>query len=206
MKSMMQQPRIWDHYNILIIDDETSVLEQIQQDLYAEGFSLITANSAEKALKILKKQEVHVIVCDQKMPGGMSGTHFLSRVRKKWPNIVGLILSAYSEPEYVMSAVNEAQAFKYMLKPWDKQELIQRLVEALEYYQSKESQKQGLKMDRQLSQAYYELDIVMDEIHKSFISLCAVYNRTSEITGDIRKHLNSRLEDAGLPLLSAEDR
>jgi response regulator RpfG family c-di-GMP phosphodiesterase len=124
----------WRKYNILIVDDEPCILEQIEADLLFEGFSLFKATSGEEALQILDHQEIHVILCDQKMPGGMSGTEFLCEARNRYPYLIGIILSAFSEPEYLLSAINDAKAFHYLLKPWSKKELVKRLTQALQFY------------------------------------------------------------------------
>ncbi len=74
------------------------------------------------------------------MPG-MSGTEFLTHVKERWPMAVTMILSAFSESEDIIDAVNKAGAFQYMLKPIDKNDFVQRVVQALKYYYAEEERK-----------------------------------------------------------------
>lgn len=122
--------------SILIVDDEPGVLRQIERDLAVEDFHILTANSGEEALNVLQAQEVQVIVTDQKMGNGMLGTAFLTEARKLKPQLVGIVLSAYCEAKYVLQALNEARAFFYLLKPWNKNELIDCLNRALQLSRS----------------------------------------------------------------------
>jgi len=126
----------WKTYSILIVDDELDILNSIKNTLRLKGFKVSTAISGEEGLELLKQSPAQVVMSDQKMPGGISGTEFLCKVKDLYPHTVTMVLSAFSEPEYLLGAMNEARAYYYLLKPCAQDELIQRVTQALKRYQS----------------------------------------------------------------------
>lgn len=120
-------------YNILIVDDEKTVLSQLEQILKLNGFRVAAALSGDEGLEILKTFPAKLVISDQVMPK-MSGTEFLTKVKERHPAIVTMILSGFSEKEYIMDALNKAGAYQYLLKPWNADELIHRVTQALQFY------------------------------------------------------------------------
>ena len=99
-----------------------------------DGFTVITALSGEEGLSRLQEIPAKLVISDQKMAGGMSGTEFLTQVKSRFPDSLTMILSAFSEPEYLMDAVNNADVYQYILKPWNQDDLIHRVSQALQFY------------------------------------------------------------------------
>ncbi len=77
-------------YTILIVDDELTITEILTEALSREPYVILSAGSAEDALRLLAQRQVDVIISDEKMPG-MSGSEFLAVVRKKYPDTVRMI-------------------------------------------------------------------------------------------------------------------
>ncbi len=121
------------------------MVAQLSQLLSIEGFSVATAESGERGLDLLKTLPAKLVISDQMMPAGMSGTRFLSEVRKRYPDVVTMILSAYAEPEYILDAMNEAKTFYYLTKPWDDDDLIQRVHDALRFFHAGWTQRDQLE-------------------------------------------------------------
>ena len=144
----------WKTHNILIVDDEPSILESITETLEIKGFRVATATSGEAGLDFLKHSPAQVVISDQKMPSGMSGTEFLCKVRYQYPFAVTMILSAFTEPEYILGAMNEAKAYYYLKKPCPREELIEQVTQALKHYQSKlEARRRFERLRAQLIQS-----------------------------------------------------
>lgn len=118
---------------ILCVDDETGILQALKRLLRREPYRTLTANSADEALNILEKEKIHVIISDQRMPG-MDGTELFSRVRKKWPQIIRIILSGYTDIDTIAEAVNRGHIYKFILKPWNDQNLRLEIRQALDQY------------------------------------------------------------------------
>jgi two-component system response regulator HupR/HoxA len=114
---------------ILVVDDERQSQEALRRVL-ADEFQVLTASNADEAALVLDSELVHAILCDQRMPG-MQGVDFLKAVRDRWPDPVRMIISGYTSSEDVIAGINEAGIYQYITKPWDPDELIASLREAL---------------------------------------------------------------------------
>ena len=101
---------------VLVVDDEVRSLESLVRIL-EDDFEVLTAGNALEAEAILAREWVQVILCDQRMPG-MSGVEFLKQVREKWPDVVRMVISGYTDSEDIISAVNDAGIYQYITKPW----------------------------------------------------------------------------------------
>jgi len=108
---------------ILFVDDELQILRSITRLFMDTEYSIVIAESGKEALDILENQKVDVIVSDMKMPN-MNGYELLSQVKKRFPNIVRIILSGFSDERIVFDALQKNIAKLYILKPWENNVLI----------------------------------------------------------------------------------
>ena len=118
--------------SVLFVDDEDAILESLVRTTRKLNLTVETTNSAEKALEILNDRSFDVIVSDKNMPG-MNGNELLRLVADKWPETVRIMLTAYTELDDVIDAINGGKVWSYMRKPWDNEELKLALKQALEY-------------------------------------------------------------------------
>lgn len=118
---------------VLIVDDEQRSLESLQRIL-EDTFDVKTAASAEEAEEILEREWVQVILCDQRMPH-MSGVEFLKSVRERWPDVVRMIISGYTDAEDIIRSINEAGIYQYVMKPWQPESLILTLKSAVRLFE-----------------------------------------------------------------------
>jgi signal transduction histidine kinase len=123
-------PHLREHL-ILYVDDENA--NRVVFELTFKEFRLKCVSSAEEALEFITKESVAVLVTDQRMTG-MSGDELLRRVKELSPDTVRMILTAYSDIEPILAAVNEGLVARYVIKPWDRAELAEILRWALEAY------------------------------------------------------------------------
>ncbi|MDD1780705.1 sigma-54 dependent transcriptional regulator [Enterovibrio sp. ZSDZ35] len=114
---------------VLIVDDEPMSLQALRRVL-EEDFSVLTADNVADAQKVLSEIPVQVVVSDQKMPD-MSGTDFLANVRKQWPDVIRIILSAYTDPNDLIHGINEAGIYNFIPKPWQPEHLTLTLKNAV---------------------------------------------------------------------------
>jgi two-component system response regulator HupR/HoxA len=117
---------------ILVIDDEVRSQESLRRTL-EEDFTVFTAGSAEDAQRIMEREFVQVVLCDQRMPG-VSGVDFLKQVRSQWPDAVRIIISGYTDAEDIIAGINEAGIWQYVLKPWQPDQLLLILKSAAEMH------------------------------------------------------------------------
>lgn len=126
-----------DKKSVLFIDDEENLLHAIRRELFTHGYNVFTAINAEEAFTILDKYEVGVVVSDQLMPC-VDGATLLSRIKKKYPKSVRIIMSGNSDFETLQRAINIGEIFKFIPKPCDKNKLIKELDIAFSVYQENE--------------------------------------------------------------------
>jgi response regulator RpfG family c-di-GMP phosphodiesterase len=114
---------------LLIVDDEEGVLHTLARSLRYQ-YSIYTANRGQKALDIVMKTQIAVILTDQCMPE-MSGVTLMEHVARISPATMGVIISGYADTAAVLKATNQPNICGMLAKPWTSQELYNQLSEAV---------------------------------------------------------------------------
>jgi signal transduction histidine kinase len=116
---------------VLYVDDEMINLRVFEAN-FRTRFNVVTAQSAAEALEVLSQRaaQVAVLISDQRMPG-MSGVELLERARDAFPDVRRMLITAYSDMQAVMDAVNRGQVVRYFVKPWVKDDLAAALEDAI---------------------------------------------------------------------------
>ena len=127
---------------ILALDDDPTVLTLLKLNLLPEGYVLLLANTASEAFEMLARREVAVILCDQQMPG-MTGVDFLTAVRRMYPDTIRILLSAYEDFHVTRQAINAGAVYKFIEKPWKREDLRRTVEEAFASYQRTYTAKEG---------------------------------------------------------------
>ncbi len=114
---------------ILYVDDESINLELLQLT-FMDELDVITATTAREGMEILETQpDIHVIISDLKMPV-MNGLDFIKEVKSRNPEKVCMLLTGFMESEIMLEGFNKELIFRYMMKPWKKDELMKNIREA----------------------------------------------------------------------------
>ena len=111
---------------ILTVDDEPLVLNAIERDLrqqYRRDYRILKANSGSEALEAVRQLKqrndpITLFLADQRMPE-MSGTEFLDKARKLYPEARKVLLTAYADTEAAIASINTIGLDYYLMKPWD---------------------------------------------------------------------------------------
>lgn len=127
---------------ILIVDDELIIRESLAGWLERDGHNIMTADSGEKCLEILKKQSFDILLMDIKMDG-ISGVEVLKYVKEHYPDIDVIMITAFGSIPSSVEAM-KAGAYDYLLKPFDPNELGV-LIEKLIAHQSQKRENLYLK-------------------------------------------------------------
>lgn len=112
-------------FPILYVDDEPQNLTTLRYVL-GDEFTLLTAKSGAEAVQLFERENIAILMCDQRMPG-MTGVEVCKRVREIRPEVVRIIVTAYADLQAAVDAINEGQVARYVTKPWRNQELIDLL-------------------------------------------------------------------------------
>jgi DNA-binding NtrC family response regulator len=127
-------------YPILVVDDEQDNLDAFRFN-FRKTFDILTATSGAEALSVLADKDVAVVVTDQRMPK-MTGVELLREVRVRKPETVGIILTAFTDVDVLIEAINLGQVYRYITKPWDAKEVRGVLQYAIErFHLSRENQR-----------------------------------------------------------------
>ncbi len=119
---------------ILFVDDEENILKSLQRMLLDEEYQVLTADSGAAGLELLRREsDVGLIVSDQRMPG-MSGVEFLQQARQITPDAQRIVLTGHADISAAIGAINEGGAHRYLHKPWNDDELIRVIREAVVHY------------------------------------------------------------------------
>jgi two-component system response regulator HupR/HoxA len=111
-----------DQGTVLIVDDEPRVLDALEAILAAE-FRVLRAEGGEAALRLLDTEDIAVIITDYRMPG-MTGVEFLRRAQERASEAIRIVLTAYTDVDSLMEAINTARIYHFIPKPWDPHDLM----------------------------------------------------------------------------------
>jgi CheY-like chemotaxis protein len=116
---------------ILIVDDEETLTWSMSKSLSKDKdkFEVLVANSAEDALKVLEKEKIRLVITDIRMPG-ISGLDLLSKVRREYPDVKVIIMTAYGSPD-VQKEANVRGSLYYIEKPFEIKEIRQMILDSL---------------------------------------------------------------------------
>jgi len=118
---------------LLLVDDEANILTTLKRMFRQDGYNILSARSAAEAFELLALHEVHVILCDQRMPA-MSGTDFLDQVKEMYPDTLRIILSGYTDLKSIIDAINRGSIYRFYTKPWDNNVMRANLQAAFRHY------------------------------------------------------------------------
>ncbi len=119
-------------HTVLFVDDEVNILKALQRLLRSEHMNVLCASRAQEALALLDKQACQVVVTDQRMPE-MSGVDLLSQVRQRFPDIVRMMLTGYTEMDVAVDAINRGEIYRLITKPWNDDELRATIRQAFDH-------------------------------------------------------------------------
>ncbi len=156
---------------VLVIDDEIRSQEALRRTL-EEDFEVFCASSADEGMEILEMEQstagIRIVLCDQRMPG-TTGVQFLKEVRDRWPDIVRIILSGYTDAEDIITGVNEAGIWQYLLKPWQPEQLLLTLQRAADVWRLQQ-ENQRLSLDLRTAEPVLKkkVETKQDKVRSSF--------------------------------------
>jgi response regulator RpfG family c-di-GMP phosphodiesterase len=119
---------------ILIVDDEPIVLSALKETLEREHYHVVTSTSPTKALELVTRQEFSVIISDQRMPE-MTGLDFLTECKKHQPHASRILITAVLSLPTIIDAINKGEIFRFIAKPWLREELTATIRNAYQRYE-----------------------------------------------------------------------
>lgn len=154
-----------DKPTVLYVDDLPMNLKLFEAT-FKKDYDIILTEKPKEALEILKEKEIQVLVSDQRMPE-MTGTELLEIVAEKYPDIRRYLLTAFTDLETVIEAVNKGRVHGYIQKPMQPNEIRQSINASLEVYHLRKRNQQILKELEEVNEELMNMDGLKSEIINS---------------------------------------
>ena len=166
---------------IVYVDDERPNRIVFEQSFGAR-FNVRALPSGQAALELLRNETAAVLITDQRMPD-MSGHELLVKVKQLYPEMVRVVITAYSDLDPILAAVNEGLVARYIIKPWDRAELEQILLWSLEAF-TLGRQKSALQLRLMQTERLVTLGsmaaAVLHDLHQPLTNLTVNIERLAE--------------------------
>lgn len=139
---------------VLFVDDENQALKYFSK-AFKKEHTILTSNSVDDAINVLEEhhEEIAVVICDQRMPIKY-GIELLKYTHQNYPHIIRMLTTAYCDLEDSIHAINQAEVFRYIPKPWNLDDLNNQINLALKRYSDNTQigTNFDIDMDKQLQQ------------------------------------------------------
>lgn len=182
---------------ILCVDDEPNILSSLRRLFRAKGYQVLTAEGGHAGLKILETEVVDLVISDMRMPE-MDGAQFLELVRASWPDTVRILLTGYSEVHAIIAAINRGEIHRYIAKPWEENDLVLVVQQALERKslideklrlevltraQNDELKNLNASLEDKVAERTQELNLANEKLKENFIISIKVFSALIESRG-----------------------
>lgn len=184
---------------LLFIDDEANILAALKRLFRPLGYNILTAESGAEALALLEQETVDLVVCDMRMPA-MTGAEVLEQARLKWPDVVRILLTGYSDLESTVAAINRGEIYRYIAKPWNDNDIAltvrdalehkyllaeKRRLEALTRHQNEELKALNASLEDKVRQRTGELRVALNSLEQTHVQLQKDYFSTIQVFANL---------------------
>ncbi len=151
---------------VLIVDDEENILHALTRLFRKEKYEILTAKSGEEGLEILDSHDIDLIISDLKMPI-MNGVEFLAQAKERNPDALRIMLTGQADIKAMLDAIDQGEVYRFLLKPWNDDELRITIKQALEFYYVQ-------KENKSLIRTVKRQDRILDELEKEHPGISSV--------------------------------
>lgn len=189
---------------ILCVDDEPNILSALRRLFRAKGFQVRIAEGGKAGLAVMESEDIDLVISDMRMPE-MDGAEFLEHVRALRPDAVRLLLTGYSDITSIIGAINRGEIYRYITKPWDDNDIVlivrqalerkaleqeKKRLEALTIRQNDELKSLNASLEAKVEARTAELRVANeslqganDKLKNSFITSIKVFSTVMEMRG-----------------------
>ena len=180
---------------LLFIDDEANILSALKRLFRPLGYTILAAENGADALALLEKEPVDLVISDMRMPQ-MNGAELLEQVRSRWPDVVRILLTGYSDLDSTIAAINRGEIYRYISKPWDDNDIVltvrhalerkrlleeKRRLEALTSRQNDELKELNASLEEKVRQRTAQLHAALEHLKKDYFATIQVFSNLMEL-------------------------
>lgn len=174
------------NFNILYVDDERQNLVSFKATFRRE-YRIFTALNAKEGMEILRHNNIHLIISDQRMPG-MTGVQFLEKILPEYPDSIRMVLTGFSDVTAIIDAINNGRVFRYITKPWDENELRMTIENARKIYSLQINNKQLVtKLRQKIEEQEKILKLFMKYVPEPIVQRALSATDDSIFEGELKK-------------------
>lgn len=180
---------------LLFVDDEPSILNALKRIFRTKGYEILTATSGKEGLALLEQHRADLVLSDMRMPE-MDGAQFLEQVFTRWPDTKRILLTGYADASATIAAINQGKIWRYVAKPWNDDELILTVQQALAHRQlmhenarlteltreqNEELKVLNTSLEQKVAERTAELRAANADLHQSFLATVQVFSNLIEL-------------------------
>ncbi len=163
---------------ILVVDDERAIRDLLSDAVRHAGFEVLSASNGDEALSLIREKDIHIAICDIRMPG-MNGIDLLQKIRDISPETIVVMITAYASVETAVDALRYG-AFDYILKPLIDEDVIAKIMRIDQYLQIKREN----QILRQEMENHYDFHNIIAK-SQSMQDIFDMVRKVSTITSNI---------------------
>lgn len=172
---------------VLLVDDERNILDSLDKALGNEGYGILKAGSGAEAIRHLMRNRVSLVIADLRLPG-MDGAEFLAKLKEAYPDTVRFVLVGHEDLKDAV-ALKKCEAARYIIKPWNDDELKGAVKEAIERFNlvaenrklSETVKKQGLALKDLSANLEKKVDEKTRKIKENFFAFVKIFSNMMEL-------------------------
>ncbi|PYY92283.1 two-component system response regulator [Pseudomonas sp. TKO26] len=162
---------------VLLVDSQDTVLQRLHQLLSAHDYRLYLAHDASEALQVMAREEVDLVISAAHLPQ-VDGATLLARLHQDYPATTRILLTGDPDLKLIAKAINEGEIYRYLSKPWDDQELLLTLRQALDH---QHSERERQRLEALAQQQNRELKAVNALLEKRVAARTAELQQTADM-------------------------
>lgn len=176
------------NHTVLCVDNEAFVLESLKRLLGKEEYKVISTSCTDEGLKILRENDVHLVINVQKMPD-MTKNGFLKKVKTEYPDTMRAILTGYNEADFATELVSNGYIDRFFLKPWYDQYFKWEIKHTLKQYDLIQNNRKLKKRIREQEISFISLQRQLEELIENAKDKDELQKTLPESAGNIMKYL-----------------
>lgn len=156
-------------HSLVFVDDEEDIISALY-DTFVDDYHIFKTTDPKEALEIVKKEDIALIISDQRMPE-MTGSELLAEIHKTKPETLRVLLTGYADINAAIDAINKGAIHKYVEKPWDDEELLEMVASLVEIYDQTREKLSILSRVKNILEIETAARAIMDNINEGVCTM-----------------------------------